>query len=178
MEVLNLLLWGAVDSTRYIMQSKVAFPYGKWKNCWEPCTHYSINVPARREDYTAVTKSHCLPFIFLWSSLAWKPACDREGSWSWPSLTQYMDAVRRKTTPKPWDSNLWYSGGCMKGHTHRGQITLLLDCARLFDPSFEEVSNRWTSDAFPQHDLAELIKVQIYMDSLSIISPETIATTD
>ncbi|KAJ8385480.1 hypothetical protein AAFF_G00185760 [Aldrovandia affinis] len=59
------------------------------------------NVPARREDFTALTKSTTFPLPFCghrWIENL--PAAERAVV-VWPSLTIYLDAVRTKKLPNP-----------------------------------------------------------------------------
>lgn len=115
----------------------------------ESHAHIIPYVSARREDYTAITKSTVFPLSFCghrW--LENQPVIERALE-VWPSLTQYMDAVRRKQLPNPGTAS-FDSAGSHEWYSHHRQVTLLLDCCQAFQSLFEEVSNRWASDAFPQ----------------------------
>lgn len=79
----------------------------------------------------------------------------------WLLLTQYMDAVRGKQLPNSGTASFDTVEEAMND-THRGQVTLLIDCARLFSPFLKRYQTGEPVMPFLSNDLAELIKEVIY----------------
>lgn len=136
------------------------------------------NVPARREDYTAVTKSSVFPLSFCghrW--LENQPVIERALE-VWPSLTQYIDAVRRKQLPNPGTASFDTVEDEKKDTLIVAKLHFSLTVARLFSPFLKKYQTDEPVMPFLSDDLAELIKVLIYMDSSVHYQHRTIVTTD
>ncbi|XP_051534875.1 uncharacterized protein LOC127429758 [Myxocyprinus asiaticus] len=116
------------------------------------------NVPARREDYTAVTKSTVFPLSFCGHQwLENQPVIERALE-VWPSLTQYMDAVRRKQLPNPGTASFDTVEEAMKDTLIVAKLHFSLTAARLFNPFLKRYQTDEPVMPFLSNDLAELIK--------------------
>ncbi|XP_077085755.1 uncharacterized protein LOC143737776 isoform X2 [Siphateles boraxobius] len=116
------------------------------------------NVPARREDYTAMTKSTVFPLSFCghrW--LENQPVIERALE-VWPSLTQYMDAVRRKQLPNPGTASFDTVQEAMNDTLIVAKLHFSLTVARLFSPFLKRYQTDELVMPFLSNDLAELIK--------------------
>ncbi|XP_050974815.1 uncharacterized protein LOC127170690 isoform X1 [Labeo rohita] len=116
------------------------------------------NVPARREDYTAVTKSIIFPLSFCghrW--LENQPVIERALE-VWPSLTKYIDAVRRKQLPNPGTASFDTVEDAMKDTLTEAKLHFSLTVARLFSPFLKKYQTDEPVMPFLSNDLAELIK--------------------
>lgn len=59
------------------------------------------NVPARREDFTALTKSTCFPLPFCGHRWVENVPVAERAVQVWPMIMMYVDAVRQKKLPNP-----------------------------------------------------------------------------
>lgn len=128
----------------------------------ESHAHIIPYVSARREDYTAITKSTVFPLSFCghrW--LENQPVIERALE-VWPSLTQYMDAVRRKQLPNPGTASFDTVQEAMNDTLIIAKLHFSLTVARLFSPFLKRYQTDEPVMPFLSNDLAELIKVVIY----------------
>jgi len=123
------------------------------------------NVPARREDYSTVTKSTIFPLLFCghrWIENL--PVVERAVA-VLPSLQQYMDAVRRKKLPNPGTTSFDTIETALKYPLILTKLQFYVTVARTFDPFLRKCQTDKPVIPFFSKDLAELIKVMIYMGS-------------
>ena len=92
------------------------------------------NVPRRREDYSAVTKSTIFPLPFCghrWIENL--PVVERAIA-VWPSLQQYMDAVRRKKLLNPGTASFDTIEAALKDPLILAKLEFYMTVARTFNP--------------------------------------------
>lgn len=113
----------------------------------------------RQEERTAVTKSIIFPLSFCghrW--LENQPVIERALE-VWPSLTKYIDAVRRKQLPNPGTASFDTVEDAMKDTLTEAKLHFSLTVARLFSPFLKKYQTDEPVMPFLSNDLAELIKV-------------------
>ncbi|KAJ8353515.1 hypothetical protein SKAU_G00210820 [Synaphobranchus kaupii] len=115
------------------------------------------NVPARREDYSAVTKSTVFPLSFCghrWIENL--PVVERALA-VWPSLLQYMDTVRTKKLPNPGTASFDTIAAALKDPLILAKLQFYMALARTFNPFLKKYQTDEPVMLFLCKDLAEFI---------------------
>lgn len=136
------------------------------------------NVPARREDYSAVTKSNVFPLPFCGHRWVENLPVAERALAVWPSLLKYMDAVRTKKLPNPGTASFDTIAAALKGPLILAKLQFYMALARTFNPFLKKYQTDEPVMPFLGKDLAELIKVMIYMGSTAHYHYNTLVTTD
>ncbi|XP_056151046.1 uncharacterized protein LOC130125494 [Lampris incognitus] len=116
------------------------------------------NVPARREDYTAVAESTVFPLSFCghrWMENL--PVVERAFA-VWPSLLQYMDAVRTKKLPNPGTASFDTIAAALTDPLILTKLQFSKAVARTFNPFLKKYQTDGPVMPFLCKDLAELTK--------------------
>jgi len=119
------------------------------------------NVPARREDFTALTKSTTFPLPFCghrWIENL--PVVERAVA-VWPSLTIYLDAVRTKKLPNPGTASFDTLEASAKDPLIMAKLQFYMAVTRTFSPFLTRYQTDEPVIPFLAKDLAELMKVMI-----------------
>ncbi|KAF3840227.1 hypothetical protein F7725_018944 [Dissostichus mawsoni] len=116
------------------------------------------NVPARREDYSTVTKSTVFPLSFCGHRWVENLPVVERALAVWPSLLQYMDAVRTKKLPNPGTASLDTIAAALKDPLILAKLQYYMALARTFNPFLKKYQTDEPVMPFLGKDLAELIK--------------------
>lgn len=120
------------------------------------------NTPARREDFTVLTKTSQFPLAFCghrW--LENLPAVERALE-VWPSVTMYVDAVRTKRLPNPGTSSFDTLEAAQKDPLIMAKLYFYMSVIRNFSPFLTAYQTDQPMIPFLVNDLAELMKVIIF----------------
>jgi len=120
------------------------------------------NVPARREDYSTVTKSTVFPLSFCGHRWVENLPVVERALAVWPSLLQYMDAVRTKKLPNPGTASFDTIAAALKDPLILAKLQYYMALARTFNPFLKKYQTDEPVMPFLSKDLAELTKVMIY----------------
>ena len=140
--------------------------------------HLFHNVPARREDYSAVTKSKVFPLSFCGHRWIENLLVVERALAVWPSLLQYMDAVRTKKLPNPGTASFDTIAAALKDPLVLAKLHFYMAVARTFNPFLKKYQTDEPVMPFLCQDLAELIMVMIYRGSTAHYHYNTRVTTD
>ncbi|XP_072564979.1 uncharacterized protein [Paramormyrops kingsleyae] len=116
------------------------------------------NAPARREDFTALTK--CTKFPLPFCGHRWLenlPVVERALE-VWPSVTMYMDAVRRKKIPNPGTASYDTLEAAEKDPLILAKLHFYMAITRTFSPFLTFYQTDVPVIPFFAKDLAELLK--------------------
>lgn len=91
------------------------------------------NVPARREDYSAVTKSAIFPLPFCGHRWIENLPVEERAIEVWPSIQQYVDAVRRKKLPNPGTASFDTIEAVLKDPLILAKLEFYMTVARTFN---------------------------------------------
>lgn len=80
----------------------------------------------------------------------------------WPSIQQYVDAVRRKKLPNPGTASFDTIETALKDPLILAKLEFYMTVARTFNPFLKRYQTDEPVMPFFSKDLAELIKVMIY----------------
>ncbi|XP_049922950.1 uncharacterized protein LOC126404033 isoform X1 [Epinephelus moara] len=116
------------------------------------------NVPARREDYSAVTNSTIFPLPFCGHRWIENLPVVERAIEVWPSLQEYMDAVRRKKLPNPGTASFDTIEAALKDPLILAKLEFYMTVARTFNPFLKRYQTDEPVMPFFSKDLAELIK--------------------
>ncbi|KAJ8348774.1 hypothetical protein SKAU_G00273630 [Synaphobranchus kaupii] len=121
--------------------------------------HYLFNnVPARREDFTALTKSSVFPLPFCghrWIESL--PVVERAIE-VWPSLVKYVDAVRTKKLPNPGTGSFDTIETARQDQLFLAKLHFFMAISRAFSPFLTKYQTDEPVMPFLCKDLAELMK--------------------
>ncbi|KAM6967769.1 uncharacterized protein FYW47_006504 isoform 1-T1 [Aplochiton taeniatus] len=129
------------------------------------------NVPARREDYSAVTKSIVFPLSFCGHRWIENLPVVERALVVWSSLLQYMDAVRRKKLPNPGTASFNTIEEALKDPLILAKLQFYTTVARTFTPFLKKYQTDEPVMPFLSKDLAELIKVTSFSSNLTSSYP-------
>ncbi|XP_067268442.1 uncharacterized protein [Chanodichthys erythropterus] len=118
------------------------------------------NAPARREDFTALTKNTKFPLPFCghrW--LENLPVVERALEF-WPSVTMYMDAVRKKELPNPGSASYDTLEVAEKDPLILAKLHFYMAITRTFSPFLTFFQTDAPVIPFLAKDLTELMKGQ------------------
>lgn len=127
------------------------------------------NTPARREDLTALTKCKTFPLPFCghrW--LENLPVVERALEF-WPSVTMYMDAVRKKKLPNPGTASYDTLEVAEKDPLILAKLHFYMAITRTFSPFLTFYQTDVPVIPFLAKDLAELMKVILLLHSTLIM---------
>ncbi|KAK1896686.1 Zinc finger protein 862 [Dissostichus eleginoides] len=116
------------------------------------------NVPARREDYSTVTKSTVFPLSFCGDRWVENLPVVERALAVWPSLLQYMDAVRTKKLPNPGTASFDTIAAALKDPLILAKLQYYKALARTFNPFLKKYQTDEPVMPFLGKHLAELIK--------------------
>ncbi|KAL3063671.1 hypothetical protein OYC64_000077 [Pagothenia borchgrevinki] len=116
------------------------------------------NVPARREDYSTVTKSTVFPLSFCGHRWVENLPVVERALAVWPSLLQYMDAVRTKKLPNPGTASFDTIAAALKDPLILAKLQYYMALARTFNPFLKKYQTDEPVMPFLGKDLAELTK--------------------
>lgn len=117
------------------------------------------NVPARREDFTTITKANIFPLAFCghrW--LENLPVVERALE-IWPSVKLYVDAVRQKQVTNPGTASFDTVVAALKDPLTQAKFHFFLTVARIFHPFLKKYQSDEPLMPFLCKDLTELLKV-------------------
>lgn len=123
------------------------------------------NVPARREDYSAATESTVFPLPFCGHRWIENLSVVERAIEVWPSLQQYMDVVRKKKLLNPGTASFDTIEAALKDPLILPKLEFYMTVARTFNPFLKRYQTDEPVMPLFSNDLAELIKVMIYMES-------------
>lgn len=116
------------------------------------------NAPARREDFTALTKCTKFPLPFCGHSwLENLPVVERALEF-WPSVTMYMDAVRKKKLPNPGTASYDTLEIAEKDPVILAKLHFYMAITKTFSPFLTFYQTDVPVIPFLAKDLAELMK--------------------
>lgn len=117
------------------------------------------NTPARKEDFTVLTKMTKFPMPFCghrW--LENLPAVERALE-VWPSVTMYMDALKTKRLPNPGTSSFDTLEAAQNDPVIMAKLHFYLSGIRTFSPFLTTYQTDQPMMPFPVNNLAEFMKV-------------------
>ena len=119
------------------------------------------NVPARREDFTSLTRSSSFPLPFCGHRWVENVPVAERAVEVWPMLQLYVDAVRKKKVPNPATASYDTIEAAQGDLFIIPKLHFFLAISRTFNPFLTKYQTDEPVLPFLANDLAELLKVLI-----------------
>ncbi|KAK9969961.1 hypothetical protein ABG768_028102 [Culter alburnus] len=116
------------------------------------------NVPARREDFTALTGSTCFPLPFCGHRWVENLPVAERAFQVWPVIMQYVDAVKQKKLQNPGTASYDTIEAAQADPLIIAKLQFLLAISRTFNPFLTKYQTDEPVLPFLAKDLSELLK--------------------
>ncbi|KAF4097691.1 hypothetical protein G5714_021699 [Onychostoma macrolepis] len=127
--------------------------------------HYLFhNVPARREDFTALTGSTCFPLPFCGHRWVENLPVAERAVQVWPVIMKYVDAVKQKKLPNPGTASYDTIEAAQADPFIIAKLQFFLAISRTFNPFLTKYQTDEPVLPFLAKDLSELLKRELLHD--------------
>ncbi|XP_013861075.1 uncharacterized protein LOC106515698, partial [Austrofundulus limnaeus] len=116
------------------------------------------NVPARREDFTALTGSTSFPLPFCGHRWVENVPVAERAVQVWPTIMKYMDAVKQKKLPNPGTASYDTIQAAQADPLIIAKLQFFLAISRTFNPFLTSYQTDEPVLPFLAEDLSELLK--------------------
>ncbi|XP_065125255.2 uncharacterized protein [Paramisgurnus dabryanus] len=116
------------------------------------------NVPARREDFTALTGSTCFPLPFCGHRWVENLPVAERAVQVWPVIMKYVDAVKQKKLPNPGTASYDIIEAAQADPLIIAKLQFFLAISRTFNPFLTKYQTDEPVLPFLAKDLSELLK--------------------